>query len=101
MRINKVMLVIGLGMAALAVLGLLFAGRLLNPPPTPVPVAIQAIVVGAPLDPSLFRLEEWQGVRAETLRALYLPDDFPSGAVALVDIPAGSPLYKALSLIHI
>ena len=95
MRINKVMLVIGLGMAALAVLGLLFAGRLLNPPPTQVPVAIQDIVVGAPLDPSLFRLEEWQGVRAETLRALYLPDDFPSSAVALVDIPAGSPLYKA------
>ena len=95
MKINKPMLIMGILLAAVAVAGLLFAGRLLNPPPTQIPVALSDIAVGTPLDYSLFRLEEWQGVRGETLRALYLPDDFPAGAVALADIPAGSPLYKA------
>lgn len=95
MRINKPLLIIGIVLALVAVAGLLFVGRLLNPPPTTVPVAMTDLPAGTALDYGQFRLEEWHGLRPETLTALYLSETFPAGSRTLVDIPAGSPLYKA------
>lgn len=96
MKKNWFLLVLGVGLLAVTFGVLLFGGQLLNPPPTKVPVASANILAGTPIERNQFRLEEWSGVKAETLDALYLAsDEFPVGAVALVDIPAGSPLYKA------
>ncbi|MGC9336026.1 MAG: hypothetical protein ACP5JJ_17925 [Anaerolineae bacterium] len=95
MKINKPLLIVGIALALVAVLGLLFAGRLLNPPPLVVPVALQDIPRGTALDYGQFRLEEWAGLNPQTTRALFLADEFPAGAAVIVDVPAGSPLYRA------
>jgi len=92
---NRMLLFIGLGLTLLAVLGVFFLGRLLNPAPLSVPVAVSAIHAGTPLEQSQFRLEAWVGVRPQTARAFYAVADFPLGATPVVDIPAGSPLYRA------
>ncbi len=95
MRINKTLLIIGVVLAVVAVLGLLFAGRLLNPPPTQVPVALQDLPAGTVIQREAFRLEGWHGLNPDTQQRLHLTHNFPLGARLLVDVPAGSPLYKA------
>lgn len=95
MHTNKTLLIIGIVLAVVAVGGLLFAGRLLNPPPTQVPVAVEDLPAGVALRQEMFRLEAWQGLEPQTQQRIYLPDNFPLGRTLLVDVPAGSPLYKA------
>lgn len=95
MHTNKTLLIIGIVLAVVAVGGLLFAGRLLNPPPTQVPVAVEDLPAGVALRQEMFRLESWQGLEPQTQQRIYLPDTFPLGRTLLVDVPAGSPLYKA------
>jgi Flp pilus assembly protein CpaB len=95
MHTNKTLLIIGIVLAVVAVGGLLFAGRLLNPPPTQVPVAVEDLPAGVALRQEMFRLEAWQGLEPQTQQRIYLPDTFPLGRTLLVDVPAGSPLYKA------
>jgi Flp pilus assembly protein CpaB len=95
MRINKTLLFVGIALALVAVLGLFFAGRLLNPSPIEVPVAIDTISAGTAVEHADFRLEAWTGVDPRTLDRLFLPANFPAGAEVIVDVPAGSPLYKA------
>jgi Flp pilus assembly protein CpaB len=95
MRTNKTLLIVGLVLALVAVGGLLFAGRLLNPPPTQVPVAVEDLPAGMAVRQEMFRLEAWHGLEPQTQQRIYLPGNFPAGRKLLVDVPAGSPLYKA------
>jgi Flp pilus assembly protein CpaB len=95
MHTNKTLLIIGIVLAVVAVGGLLFAGRLLNPPPTQVPVAVEDLPAGMAIRQEMFRLESWHGLEPQTRQRIYLPDTFPLGRTLLVDVPAGSPLYKA------
>ncbi len=95
MKINSPLLIIGIVLTLLAVSGLLLAGRLLYPPAVRIPVALADLPAGSVLTRAQFRLEEWNGLETATLNALYTADDFPLGAVTRVDLPAGSPLYKA------
>ncbi len=94
-NINWPLFLIGLAVAAVAVGGLLFLGTLLYPAPTQIPVAVHDIPAGTTLDRANFRLEEWIGVRPQTLGRLFTAREFPQDAVTLVDVPAGSPLYRA------
>ena len=94
-RINTPFLIVGLVLALVAVLGLFVLGSLLNPAPVSIPVAIQNIPAGTVLQQQHFRLEQWNGVRPETLARLHTANNFPVGRRALTDIPQGSPLYKA------
>ncbi len=95
MKINRPLLFVGIALSLGAVALLLFAGQLLNPPPMRIPVAAADIPAGTALDRTQFRLEEWSGLEVQTQNALYGTADFPLGAITLVDVPAGSPLYKA------
>lgn len=94
-RINKPFLIAGIVLALVAVVGLFILGSLLNPAPVGVPVAKSNIPAGTVLQQQQFRLEQWHGVRPETLARLYTSSNFPVGQRALTDIPQGSPLYKA------
>ena len=95
MQINKQLLIIGIVLAIVAVGGLLFLGRLMNPPPTQVPVAVEDLPAGIAIRQEMFRLEAWHGLEPQTQQRLYLPANFPVGSKLLADVPAGSPLYKA------
>lgn len=95
MRINKPLLIVGIVLASIAVGALLFAGRLLNPPPVQVPVAVEDLPGGIAIQQEMFRLEEWNGISPQIQQRIHLPNDFPIGAKLLTDVPAGSPLYKA------
>ncbi len=94
-RINTPLLLIGIGLAVVAVVAIFLIGTLINPAPIQVPVAVSNLPAGTVMEPAQFRLEAWQGVRPETLAALYTAQTFPVGAQTLVDVPAGSPLYRA------
>jgi Flp pilus assembly protein CpaB len=94
-KLNPILLITGLVLVVVAVGGTFLAGRLLNPPPARIPVALADLPAGTRLDPAQFRLEQWHGLRPETLRALHQADDFPADALTLADVPAGSPLYRA------
>ncbi len=94
-RINTPFLIVGIVLALVAVAGLFILGSLLNPAPVNIPVAIGDIPAGTVLQQGQFRLEAWNGVRAETLARLHTTGNFPVGQRALTDIPQGSPLYKA------
>ncbi len=95
MHINKPLLLVGIVLAVIAVAALLFAGRLLNPPPVQVPVAVEDLPGGLAIQQEMFRLEEWNGISPQIQQRIYLPQNFPVGAKLLTDVPAGSPLYKA------
>lgn len=95
MRMNKRLLLVGIVLAVIAVIALLFAGRLLNPPPVQVPVAVEDLPGGIALQQEMFRLEEWNGISPQIQQRIYLSQNFPVGAKLLTDVPAGSPLYKA------
>jgi Flp pilus assembly protein CpaB len=95
MHINKPLLIIGIVLAVVAVGGLLFVGRLINPPPTQVPVAVEDLPAGIAIRQEMFRLEDWHGIEPRTQQRIYLTDNFPVGSKLLTDVPAGSPLYKA------
>ena len=95
MKVNMPVLIIGVVLAIIAVIGIFFVGSVLNPAPVPVPVAIADIPAGTVLQQNQFRLEEWNGVQPQTLAALFAVAEFPVGHQTLVDVPAGSPLYKA------
>ena len=95
MKVNTPFLIVGIVLAIIAIVGIFFVGSLLNPEPVPVPVAITDIPAGTTLQQNQFRLEEWNGVQPQTLVSLFTSSDFPVGFQTLVDVPAGSPLYKA------
>ncbi len=95
MKVNVPVLIVGVVLAIIAVVGIFFVGAVLNPAPVPVPVAGADIPAGTMLQQGQFRLEEWNGVQPQTLATLFMASEFPTGQRTLVDVPAGSPLYKA------
>lgn len=95
MKVNVPVLIVGVVLAIIAVVGIFFVGAVLNPAPVPVPVASVDIPAGTTLQQNQFRLEEWNGVQPQTLATLFTASEFPIGQRTLVDVPAGSPLYKA------
>jgi Flp pilus assembly protein CpaB len=96
-RFRTPLLILGV-LGALAVAAAVFfvirAGR---GTPIQLPVAIEDIPPGTPLDPTLFKLEEVRGLTQETLDAYITTEEFPDyvGRPTLETIHANSPALKA------
>lgn len=96
-RFRVPLLIIGLVGSVVVMVLVVLVVRLGRGTPVALPVAIQDIPPGTPLEPSQFHLEEVRGLRGETLSAYITADEFAPyvGRVTMETIHAGSPVLKA------
>lgn len=96
-RYRTPLLVLGLVGALVVMVAVVLVIRLGRGTPVEVPVAIQDIPPGTPLDPRLFRLEYLRGLSGESLSAYVTAGEFREvmGLPVVETVHAGAPLLKA------
>jgi len=96
-RFRIPLLIMGLVGAFVVMVLVVLVVRLGRGTPVALPVAIQDIPPGTPLEPSQFHLEQVRGLRPDTLSAYITAEEFAPyvGRVTLETIHAGSPVLKA------
>ena len=96
-RVRWPLLVIGIVGAVLVGVAVVLVVRMGRGTPIPLPVAIEDIPPGTPLEPQLFRLTHVRDLDPATLEAVVTADEFPDymGLPVVETVHAGSPVFKA------
>lgn len=96
-RFRLPLLILGLVGAVVVMVAVVLVVRLGRGTPVPLPVAIEYIPPGTPLEPQLFRLTQVRDLDRATLDAVVTADEFAEyiGLPVVETVHAGSPVFKA------